>query len=80
MTILITNEARKKLYQLIDQVAENHEPTLIKGKRNTAVLISEKDWQDIEETLFVANNTRLSKSLLKGLKTKFEDCKSNLDE
>ncbi|WP_425363365.1 type II toxin-antitoxin system Phd/YefM family antitoxin [Candidatus Tisiphia endosymbiont of Hybos culiciformis] len=47
MTYLIASEARKNLYKLIDLVAENHEPTIIKGKRNAAVLISEQDWKDI---------------------------------
>ncbi|WP_367363768.1 hypothetical protein [Candidatus Tisiphia endosymbiont of Nedyus quadrimaculatus] len=37
----------------------SHEPATIKGKRNKAVLISFEDWEDIKETLFVADNKEL---------------------
>ncbi|MCC8369304.1 MAG: type II toxin-antitoxin system prevent-host-death family antitoxin [Rickettsia endosymbiont of Oxypoda opaca] len=74
MTYLIASEARKSLYKLIDEVAVSHEPTLIKGKRNAAVLISLDDWEDIEETLFVASNKKLSDSIIEGLNTPIEKC------
>lgn len=80
MTYLIANEARKNLYRLIDQVTLNHEPTIIKGKRNKAVLISFEDWQDIEETLLVASDKELSDSIIKGLTTDFNDCSKTLED
>ena len=79
MSCLIASEARKTLYTLIDEVAVNHEPTMIKGKRNTAVLLSSEDWEDIQETLFVASNKKLSDSLLKGRNISYEDCSTKLD-
>lgn len=78
MSYLIASEARKNLYKLIDQVAEHHEPTIIKGKRNAAVLISQQDWEDIQETLFVAANKELSESIIKGLAADFKDCQTKL--
>lgn len=80
MKYLVANEARKSLYKLIDQAAESHEPTIIKGKRNSAVLISSKDWDDIQETLFVANNRELSQSILEGLSSTFADCSTMLED
>ncbi len=44
-------EARKRLYALIDQVGQSHEPVHITGKRGNAVLLSEDDWRAIQETL-----------------------------
>lgn len=79
MSYLIASEARRTLYTLIDEVAVNHEPTLIKGKRNTAVLLSEEDWQDIQETLLVVSDKKLSDSLIKGRNTPYEDCSTKLD-
>lgn len=79
MTYLIASEARKGLYKLIDEVAISHEPALIKGKRNAAVLISASDWEDIKETLLVASNKKLSDSIIKGLNTPFEECTTTLD-
>lgn len=80
MTYLIASEARKNLYQLIDQVAISHEPATIKGKRNAAILISAEDWDDIQETLFVAADKKLSTSIIKGLRTDFKDCSEDLED
>ena len=80
MTYLMAGQARKSLYQLIDQVSIDHEPTTIKGKRNTAVLISLEDWEDIQETLFVASSKELSDTIIRGLSTDFKDCSSRLEE
>lgn len=46
-------EARDKLYHLIDEIAENHQPITIKGKRNDAVLVSREDWEAIAETVYL---------------------------
>ena len=51
MTILTASEARASLYRLIDQAAESHKPIVISGKRASAVLVSEEDWNAIQETL-----------------------------
>ena len=53
MTILTASEARASLYRLIDQVAESHKPIVISGKRVNAVLVSEEDWDAIQETLYL---------------------------
>ena len=51
MTILTASKARANLYRLIDQAAESHKPIVISGKRASAVLVSEEDWNAIQETL-----------------------------
>jgi antitoxin YefM len=79
MSYLIASEARKTLYTLIDEVAVSHKPALIKGKRNTAVLVSVEDWEAIEETLLVASDKKLSDSLIKGKNTPYEECSTKLD-
>jgi len=38
---------------LINEVRESHEPNQITGKQGNAILISEKDWRSIRETLFL---------------------------
>ncbi len=55
MPTLTVTEARSKLYKLIDEVASTHEPIVIKGKRGSAVLISEDDWRAIQETMYLLN-------------------------
>jgi prevent-host-death family protein len=41
MTIFNATEARSKLYSLIDEVTDTHQPVVITGKRGNAVLVSE---------------------------------------
>ena len=45
MSTLNVTEARSKLYALIDEAAETHEPITITGKRGNAVLLAEEDWR-----------------------------------
>jgi antitoxin YefM len=67
MTILSASEARKRLYNLVDEVKETHTPIQIVGKRNPAVLLAEEDWRGIEETLYLASIPGMRKSIKKGL-------------
>ena len=53
MNIVKATEARTRLYTLIDEAAETHQPIVITGKRNNAILISEEDWNAINETLYL---------------------------
>jgi len=48
-------EARKRLYALIDEVGNSHQPVQITGKRGNAVLLSEADWNAIQETLHLVS-------------------------
>ena len=43
MTVMTATKARSILYTLIDQTKNYHEPIVISGKRNNAVLISEEE-------------------------------------
>ena len=74
MTTLSASEARKRLYSLVDEVKESHEPVQIVGKRSSAVLVSEEDWKAIEETLNLASIPGMRESIKKGLKTPIEKC------
>ena len=77
MTTLTATEARKRLYTLLDDVAQSHEAVQIAGKRNSAVLVSEEDWRAIEETLYLASIPGMRESIKKGLKTPVEKCEED---
>jgi len=62
-------EARKRLYALIDEVGDSHEPVQITGKRGNAVLLSEADWNAIQETLHLVSIPGMRESILDGLAT-----------
>jgi antitoxin YefM len=74
MTTLSASEARARLYGLLDQAAEAHEPIQITGKRNSAVLVSESDWRAIQETLYLLSVPGMRESIRKGMKTSVRKC------
>jgi prevent-host-death family protein len=79
MTTLTATEARKSLYNLVDDVALSHDPIQIVGKRHSAVLISEEDWRAIQETLYLTSIPGMRESIRKGLKITVDDCSEELD-
>ncbi|MDE2180121.1 MAG: type II toxin-antitoxin system Phd/YefM family antitoxin [candidate division NC10 bacterium] len=79
MTNITATEARKRLYALLDDVADSHEPIKIAGKRHSAVLVSEADWRAIQETLYLNSIPGMRASIRKGLKTPIEKCHEALD-
>lgn len=79
MSTITATEARKRLYTLVDDVAESHDPVQIVGKRNSAVLVSEDDWRAIQETLYLSSIPEMRESIREGLKTPVEECEEELD-
>ena len=45
MTAIGATEARKRFYELLDEVSGSHEPIEITRPRSSAVLVSEEDWR-----------------------------------
>jgi antitoxin YefM len=79
MTTISASEARKRLYNLVDEVKASHVPVQIVGKRNSAVLISEEDWRAIEETLYLASIPGMRESIKKGMDTPVDKCTEEPD-
>lgn len=79
MSTLTASEARAKLYRLIDQAAESHEPIRITGKRNSAVLVSEEDWSSVQATMYLLSVPGMRESIREGLETPVEKLGTELD-
>ena len=79
MPTLSATEARTKLYRLIDQTSQSHEPIVITGKRGNAVLISEEDWRSIQETIYLLNIPGMRESIREGLATPLDECTEEID-
>jgi len=74
MTTLSASEARKRLYNLVDEVKDTHVPVRIVGKRSSAILVSAEDWRAIEETLHLLSIPGMRVFIKKGLKVPVEQC------
>ena len=79
MSSFTVSEARSNLYRLIDEAADNHQPVLITGKRNNAILISEEDWTAIQETLYLLSVPGMRESIRESMAEPIDDCAKELD-
>ena len=79
MKTINATRARSRLYKLIDDVYESNEPIQITGKRGNAVLISEDDWNAIQETLYLISIPGMRDSIREGLNTSINECSEELD-
>lgn len=73
MKSISATKARERLYRLIDETAESHEPVLVTGKRGNAVLMGEDDWRAIQETLHLLAIPGMRASIREGLATPLKE-------
>ncbi|WP_428024835.1 type II toxin-antitoxin system Phd/YefM family antitoxin [Arcobacter sp.] len=57
------SQVRADIYNVMDETAQTHEPILITGKRNNVVMLSQEDWNAIEETLYLNNIPNMVSSI-----------------
>ena len=79
MSTVTASEARRRLFGLLDEMAESHEPVVITGKRHNGVLVNEDDWKAIQETLHLAQLPGMVDSIREGMATAHEDMVEDLD-
>ncbi|MCV6638218.1 type II toxin-antitoxin system Phd/YefM family antitoxin [Candidatus Albibeggiatoa sp. nov. NOAA] len=77
MNIQPLNKAHQNLYRLVDEVNTNHEPVMIQGKSKNAVLISERDWWAMQQTLYLSSNPEIKAQIQQGLQTSLEQCQDD---
>lgn len=79
MSLLTVAEAGSKLSDLIDETVFSHKPVIIKGEKSNAVLISEDDWESVQETLYLLSVPGMRESVREGLNAKIDECEEELD-
>ena len=79
MPTLTATEARSKLYRLIDETTNSHQPVIITGKRGNAVLVSEEDWQALQETLYLLSIPGMRESIREGLAIPVDKCEQDIE-
>lgn len=77
MAIYTTSEARKNIYKMVDETNKTHMPIYIKGKRNNAVLISEEDYESLQETMHIYSVPGWVEQILEASKEPIEECVSH---
>lgn len=65
---------RKQLFELIDQTVKYNEPINISTKNGNAVLISEEEYNNFAETLYLNSIPGMSEKIKNGIETPLEEC------
>lgn len=77
MTSISVTKARENIYQILADVNHDSQPITITNSRGkNGVLISEEDWNAIQETLFLNSIPGMTESIIKGGNTPLEECLS----
>jgi antitoxin YefM len=67
MTTITASEARKNLFPLIKQVNDDRAAIHISSRAGTAVLVSEAEWNSIQETNYLLRNPANARRLMESL-------------
>lgn len=67
MSITNYSNARKNFKELIDKVNDDQEAITITTKNNNAVLISESEYKQYKETIYLLNNPANAKRLAESI-------------
>jgi antitoxin YefM len=78
MNTISATEAQTEIIRLMDEVAEKHKPVKITGENSNAVLLSEEDWNAIQETLYLLSIPGMRESIIEGMNAPIEDCETEL--
>lgn len=77
MNAISATKARENLYQLISDVNTDNTAVIITNNRGkNAVIISEDNWNAVQETLYIMSIPGLAESIVEGGKTPLDDCLS----
>ncbi len=79
LEIVTAAEARDEIQNLIDETAESHRPILITTESNNAVLLSEEDWNALQETLHLLSIPKMRESIVEQINQPDEDFLSEKD-
>lgn len=74
MTNINITNFRKDIYDLLEKTIKFNEPINISTKNGNAVVISEEDYNNLMETLYISSIPELKTDIVKGLKEPLTEC------
>lgn len=75
MTAISVTKARENIYQILSDVNNGCQPVTITNNRGkNGVLISEDDWNAIQETLYLNSIPGMTESIIEAGKEPLEEC------
>ena len=72
MTNVNITNFRKNIYSLVEQTIKFNEPINVSTKDGNAILISEEDYRNLMETLYIESVPGLKDDIINGMKEPIE--------
>lgn len=79
MRTMPVTKVRQNIYKIIEQIRRDSEPIQITSRKGNAILISEEDWNAIQETLYLLSIPNLKESIMEADKTPLDEWKDEED-
>lgn len=73
MTNINITNFRKDIYELLEKTIKYNEPINISTKNGNAIVISEEDYNNLMETLYISSVPGLKEDIIKGLKEPLDE-------
>jgi len=77
--VMSVSQVRADIYNVMDETAQTHEPVLITGKRNNVVMLSQEDWNAIEETLYLNSIPNMASSIQESMNASDEEFSEDIE-
>jgi len=61
--IISVSKARANIFKIIEETNQSHNPIIITGKNNNAVILGLDDWNSIQETLYLNSIPNMASSI-----------------
>lgn len=75
-TMVTASEVGAHIFQIMDEISETHQPVIITGTHNNAVIMSEQDFRSMQETIYLSSIPNMVQSIVEGMNTPLADCRS----
>lgn len=74
MTNINITNFRKDIYELLEQTIKYNEIINVTTKNGNAIVISEEDYNNLIETLYISSIPGLKQDIMEGMKEPIEEC------
>lgn len=78
MKTINAKEARDDIHNLISFIVVSHQVVQIKGRTGSVVMLSESDWNSIQETLYLDSIPGMTDSIIEGMQANRKECSTEL--
>ena len=67
--VVNADQVKTNIDSFMEETAVNHIPILITSEKNNAVLISEEDWNALQETIYLNSIPEMAESIIKAMRS-----------